>query len=100
MAKVQLKTPVACKVVNDAMTQCSKRLGRKIDYKNLSTVLKINPSSLWYPIKGQRAWTVDRWLIVLQSLGCLSFQGDHIIISSSKFSNFTELFNTVEMMQE
>lgn len=99
MAVAVTKSPIANDIVQDALKKCSKRIGRKVDYLELSEHLDMNKSSLWHHIKGRRSWVVDRWLITLQALGCLSFQGDHIIISSAMLEGYQDFFNSIEILK-
>lgn len=94
MAK-KSKPLVANDIILEGIKQCSKRIGRKITYLDLARKLDINASSMWFPIHGQRAWGVERWLLTLHALGCLSFQDDQLIISLSKAEKIGDNFTNV-----
>lgn len=99
MAKAAFKSPMANDIVLGAIKQCSAKVKREVTYKDLATVLNIHPSNVWFPLKKKRSWPVDRWLYALQALGCLSYQGDHIIISSTKLRKYQEAFNKIEQFE-
>ena len=108
MARTALHSPLAHEIAQDALESAKrnkkKRRGRpqknppQIDYKRLANALGVPPTSIWFCLNQKRAWPVDRWLYALQALGCLSFQGDHIIISSPKFKNYQKAFNEIETL--
>lgn len=98
MTKSPSRTPIANSIIEDAIDVCSKKKGRTVGCKDLYKNLNLSPSTVWFQIKDKRSWTVDRWLLALQTLGCLSYQGDHIIINSRKFEEFRELFNGIDLI--
>lgn len=95
---VRSKSPIASDVVKDAIKNCSKRIGKKVNYKDLATTMDVNPSSIWFPIMSDRAWVVDRWLMALQALGCLEIEEDRITIFSDRFEKYKKSFNAIDIL--
>lgn len=93
-----LKTPIAHDIITDALKNCTVKRGKIISYHEIAENLDIPISSVWFPMNGKRAWSADRWLMTLQALGCLSYCGDHIIISSSKLKKYSKLFSNPELI--
>lgn len=54
------------------------------DFTSMSDVARkaeVSLTTFWYAVRGERKWTADNWLSVLNELGAVKIEDDKIIIS-------------------